>query len=262
MNCGVVYVAYGEKYVAEASVSARSVKRTNPSLKTFLLTGETASPEGIDEVIHRDLSRTYIDKSLVWEVPCEKILFLDSDTRVIGNIGEIFTLLDRFDFAAHQASAGYQIDDPDVPHSFPVFNAGVLAFRKTPATRAMLDRWIELFPGGPLDHAGAISDQPALRKAVYETDLRFAVLASEYNIMPMAPMGLGRDARILHGRPSSTLDFMEKHINSVGGRRAWIPHVGCIGRPVNQSFREAFPVFLRGAKRFFLISRRLRRMAK
>ncbi len=72
MMCGVVYVAYGEKFVKEASVSALSVRRTNPSLKTCLVTDEPSSPDGFDEVLVRPLSKSHVDKVFAWDAPFER----------------------------------------------------------------------------------------------------------------------------------------------------------------------------------------------
>ena len=51
-GCGVIYLASGEKFVAEAEVSLATLRRTNQQLPVILLTAEPPShPEIWDEVI-------------------------------------------------------------------------------------------------------------------------------------------------------------------------------------------------------------------
>ncbi len=144
--CGVLYVATGERYVDAANESAKSLKAKNPELTTHLF-GD-AGPAGKSffdsfekiETPHRRSKVDYVGKT-----PFEYTLFLDADTRVVGNVSAVFGLLARYDIAAAHAhnrvSTNRLFWKAEVPYAFPQLNTGVLAFRKTDEVMALLERW-------------------------------------------------------------------------------------------------------------------------
>ncbi len=236
MDRGLLYMASGQKYIDEAIVSARSAKKIMPDLPICIVADREVSDPVFDVVIvNPDAKGDQRDKLRMDLTPFDRTIFLDTDTYIIGDIQDIFTLLDRFDFAAHQPSTGYANSDPEVPHSFPGFNAGVLAFRKNEKIMKLLRVWQDAYEREPLFN-GRKWDQRPLRKAVYQSDVRFAVLTPEYNLMPWAPMGLGRAVKVLHGRPIEHLLWMEKHVNQYSKiRRGFLPEIGVL--PVHNRTR-------------------------
>lgn len=124
--------------------------------------------------------------------PFDKTVYLDSDTLLEADIGELFELLDRFDvlathdWARKRRSLSRKIPDyGKIPYAFSEVNGGVLAWANRPQTRAWLDRWRGLYyrhqdPGG--------RDQATLRMSLWESKVSLYILPREFNVR-------GRNAR-------------------------------------------------------------------
>jgi hypothetical protein len=82
-------------------------------------------------------------------------------------------------------------EPPDLPAAFPQLNTGVVAVRRTPRTRAVIERGREIYAANPHHR----HDQPALREAVYRSDVAVHALPPEYNFprRPRIPVRAGPD---------------------------------------------------------------------
>lgn len=186
---GVLFVASGDKYVRSASRCARSIKQHSPDLAIHLFTDKAnadnlreqggypfSSIAEIDNP-HRRSKVEYMANS-----PFERTLFLDSDTDVVVDIREMFSLLDRFDIALAHAPKRNENKSKvywkqPLPSSFPQFNSGVLLYRKNPLTQAFFQNWLQSY-----QQAGFKIDQITLRECLWVSDLRIATLPPEYNL--------------------------------------------------------------------------------
>ncbi len=154
-----------------------------------------------------DPSRHFDDKiEAVRNSPFEKSLFLDSDTFMIEPVGEIADLLDRFDFAyTHEIDRGICFE-PECPESFIEPCTAVLAWRKTPRVKAILELWRDRYDDENRRRSEhplmCFHDQGALRYVLYHHGHQVAsyVLPPEYNLRIYAPWFAGGVAKILHGR--------------------------------------------------------------
>jgi len=184
-GCGVLYIAVGRCYVKAAIQSAQSVRRWCGGLPIHIFTDaeneasarSTADSWGLIENPHR---RSKVD-SLMY-TPFERTLYLDSDTRICGDIRDVFEVLERFDMAichAHtrNTAKNQQPWRVNLPYAFPQFNGGVIAYRKTPAVLEFLEAWKRAYHSQPFE-----KDQVTLRELLWACDLRVAVLPPEYNI--------------------------------------------------------------------------------
>lgn len=178
---GVLYVATGEAHVAAARASAGSVRRHNPELAIAIFTDVTAPGDEFGTVlpIPDPHARSKVDR--LGESPFAETLYLDSDTRVLGPLDDLFRLLERFDLAAahvvHWDKPSYRRAWREaVPMSFPQVNSGVLLYRDSPAVRETLARWRESYRA-----AGLRADQVTLRDTLWSTDLRFTILPPQFN---------------------------------------------------------------------------------
>jgi hypothetical protein len=130
--------------------------------------------------------------------------------------------LERFDLAAAHAPYRAQYQIREVPDCFPEFNTGVLLFRKSEQTGLLFERWVQiysedgekpltwLFPGGASLYRHAIPNQPAFRRALYESGLRIATLPPEYNCRVPFPGFLHTKVKIIHGRIHSITRISEE----------------------------------------------------
>ena len=189
---GVVYVAIGGgKYLKEATRSARSLKQRNPRLSTTVFTDH---PQDVDRSLFDDVrlikrppkgKEMYSKQVALRNMPYDRTLYLDADTYVCGNIGEMFDVLDSYDFAAAPAPrrvdpGGFEAYGENIPDWFPEVNGGVLLVRKSAECERLLRRWGQVYT--ILDKW---NDQIALRTVLYheirEHGLRFYSLMPEYN---------------------------------------------------------------------------------
>jgi hypothetical protein len=239
--CGAVYVAAGDKFVAEAGASLASLRQSNPGLAVALLTDTTPSRAySWDEVIVASelkgqgaRAKLHMDRA-----PWERCVFLDTDTMVCGDLSPGFALLDRFDFAGEHSHSGHHYEVPGLPTSFPEINSGVLFWRKNAATQALFERWRELYDADSKKHAGRKWDQKSLRQAVYESDVRFTNLPMSYNLMPYFPAALEGRVVVAHGRSMKNLERMNSRLSECDQLRAYVPGIGAMRHPNDMSWSQ------------------------
>lgn len=230
---GVIYVATGERYQAEAVVSAASLKQASPGIAATLITDSSDPVDPFDQVIVLDDPRhDFVDKIRgIRMSPYHRTVFLDSDTYVCDDISDLFDLLGRFDVAAAQAVLRVNVPIEGIPYAFTEPNTGVLGFRKSPAWEAFSAEWLALYErdretlrGGSWEGKALSGDQAAFRKLLYHSDLRLATLASEYNCRFDAGYLHGR-VKILHQRASQAeLQKTAAILNSAAGKRVHLTH--------------------------------------
>jgi hypothetical protein len=195
---GFLYVANGQDFVDEALKSLRQLKKVMPDAKVTMISDSAVNSELLDRNIVKDLSDQYSNKvSNIATSPYDRTIFLDTDTYLTSDVSEVFELLDEFDLAvAHNPSRNQWNDD--VPKSFPQHNTGVIAFRKNGRSDELFEQWKEIYFSGPTEKDQW--DQPAFRKALYRSEVRFTVLTPEYNCRFNYPGQLNGRAKIIHGR--------------------------------------------------------------
>ena len=161
---GVLYVATGAAHTEAARRSAASVRATNPGLGVALFTDRAVTGPEFDRVepVASPHVRSKVD--YLPETPFAETLYLDTDTRVLGDLGEMFRLLERFEMALAQrvhvpASPAKAVWRHAVPSSFPQLNGGVLLYRSSPAALGFLGDWRAAYA-----EAGFGVDQITLRE--------------------------------------------------------------------------------------------------
>ncbi len=232
---GVVYVATGQRYLDEAREAAAILRRTNPRLPICLVADQPNGPVFWDElVLIGNPAFGFRDKIFMGLCPFERFLFLDTDTRVIDDISEVFALLKRFDFAGHQLFEGHDCRPPNVPDAFPEFNSGVLGFRRSPALADFFARWLANYDAlyalnrDGHYHYSNTGDQKSLRQTLYESNLRIAVLGPEYNFTPHHLSFACAQVRSLHGRGRRDLEELQGRLNAKLGNRAYVPRMDAV----------------------------------
>ncbi len=178
---GIVYIATGEAYARAAVDAATSARAHNPDLPIILFTDQNVhgGPFTRIEPIEHPLMRSKVD--YLGRTPFERTLYLDSDTRVAGDLTGMFALLDRFDLAV--AHVGKRHAEKHlvpwrggVPRSFPQHNCGVLLYRSTLSMLEFLNSWQVAYR-----EAGVRQDQVTFRELLWRSDLRYYVLPPEWN---------------------------------------------------------------------------------
>jgi hypothetical protein len=114
-------------------------------------------------------------------------------------------MLDRFDCAlTHEEYLSTDWNGsyprPDIPVSFPEFNTGLMAYRRSPATAALFKEWAELYHAFSIANPGVpTNDQPFFREAAYFGEARIATLGREYNCKFRGQGYLNGPVKLLHG---------------------------------------------------------------
>ena len=232
---GIVYVATGERFLEEAREAAATLRKTNPGVPVCLVTDEPAGPAFWDELVRvENPAFGFRDKILMGLCPFERFLYLDTDTRAIGDLSDVLALLERFDFAGHQLFEGHDCPLPGIPDAFPEFNGGVLGFRRSAALGDFFARWLARYDAYYAQnsagnyHYSNSSDQKSLRQTLYESDLRIAVLGPEYNLTPHHLVFSCAQVRIIHGRGRTSLANLERRLNAKLGNRAYVPRLDAV----------------------------------
>lgn len=182
-NCGIVFVATGaDHYFFLAQQAARSVKRHSPSIPIDLFSDKPRDSDAFDKVHVLDDAWVRSKIDAIKASRFDRTLYLDSDLIVLADISDVFTVLDRFDIAlthdpVRNTHFGVYWKTP-LPNSFPTMNGGVIAIRKSDATKEFLDDWKQA-----VQDFGTGRDQPTLRELLWAGDLRIATLPEEYNML-------------------------------------------------------------------------------
>jgi len=234
MSKGFLYTAFGAKYMAEARISARSVKRVDPAAKICMVTDQELKPDAefdlvlpmtppdaVENFAALDSGAYYRKIPQFLRSPFERTVYLDSDTFVTAPLDGLFDLLERYDLLVApdgNAEVNYRFEQTEapftsIPKAFGAFNAGVLAFRKNELT----DRFFKLWQEGYETHVRrhTVNDQPALRLALYQSDARYHVLPVIYNWISWIPYFIPSGGRVMvmHGR-NPWLFHWAKHLDA------------------------------------------------
>lgn len=214
---GFVYVATGRQYIQEAEASCASLKRHMPGAHTSLFTDtlDAVAANCFDRVYRISAPRyNFYDKIYAFiHSPYHRTVFLDTDTSICHDLGDLFQIVDRFDIAATRDQ--WASTDPHSPLCYDDFNTGVIAFRSQPHVDSVFLRWQTIYDaqirsGAPVEH-----DQPSFSQAVYESaETSVYVLPGNYNMRTIAPMVLGHGylPKVIHGR-NVDVQFLQDSIS-------------------------------------------------
>ena len=178
-----VVIGYGFEYLVMALNCGRSIRASNPGLTTTLVTNLAIDPasvaDGFDRVIVRDepTDRNRLVKTSVLDhTVAPKVLYVDADSEVVGDLDPAFRLLERFDVGlkSHTVPVNKPFElAPGIPGEvFAHLAGGMLLLRDGAPARDFLAHWQRR-----MVESGISRDQPALARAVYDLpELRLVVL--------------------------------------------------------------------------------------
>jgi len=178
-----VIIGYGFEYLVMAVNCARSIRTSNPGLATTLVTNVPVDPAALADVFDRVVVRDeptdrnrLVKTSILDHTVGGRVLYVDADSEVVGDLDPAFRLLDRFDVGlkAHAVPVNKPFElAPGVPGgTFTHFHGGMLLLRDVPAARDLLAHWQRR-----MLESGLSRDQPALARTVYDLpELRLIVV--------------------------------------------------------------------------------------
>jgi len=221
---GVLYVATGPDYIEEANWASRSAKQHGLQTALFCDDAEAAASH-FDYVFPLDdPKQELVDKiEPLLASPFERTLFLDTDTFILNDLGDLFSILDAFDIAYAHAPIREHVDASldGIPKSFVQPNTGVILYRNEEKMESMVRDWLRIYRRQLQEQSSPPNDQPAFKKAVYESNLRPYILPPALNVRVDKSRLIGGNitAKILHARPEIIQREMQKF------RRESIPMV-------------------------------------
>jgi hypothetical protein len=220
MTRGAIYIVTKDgRYLNLLSASVARLKHVMPDLPITVFSDLPA--EGPFDLVRVPSSQSdgFFDKArLMAESPYEQTIFIDTDIFVVEPFPELFAMLDRFDCAlTHEEYVNTDWDNhyprPDIPVSFPEFNTGLMAYRRSPATHVLFKEWGDLYRAFLDQHPGKpTNDQPFFRVAAYFGDAKIATLTREYNCKFRGQGYLNGPVKLLHGHVKFQMkrDYMDR----------------------------------------------------
>ena len=210
-SCGIIYVATGKKYIAEAFANASISRRFAPAYTFSLITDRPfdATESPFDYVYkHPSPTYSYRDKiSGLLSLSARYNLFLDSDAFLVSNPSPLFSASTRFDlmgsYAPVRKPPGW--NDESLPSALPEINTGALLLKRTFKTKLFIKRWLKLYDL-LLQTYGQKWDQASFRSVLFNRanflSPSFGVLPSECNLRTTKPWlaGRGLPVFVVHGR--------------------------------------------------------------
>lgn len=229
---GFCYVANTAGYRDEAIRSATSLRTAMGDVPVAMVTRRELylDDSPVSDWIELPEGREGpIIKTSAWLAPFNRIVLLDTDTYVAGDLSGLFEILDGFDLAAAvDVTRGYDYGF-DIPHAFPEINTGVIAFRKSAVTRGLFQGWDE--ENDRLCRklgVRILNDQASFRAALWRSaDVRYCAITAEYNFLGSAPGVAAATVRIVHER-SDRPSLLAEELNRFEGPRAFVPGLGTI----------------------------------
>ena len=219
---GIVYVATGKRFVDEAIESAKSIKMLNPNLPIALFADYQPQSEYLDHefVIEQPLFSVKDKMMCLLDSPFYYSVFVDSDTHFISDPSDLRGVFDNYDFAACHAPQRIYYDKESVPNWFPEVNGGLLCYSLSDKNKAFFALWKQLYENDEKALAEnkemwphGMHEQPTLRQALFESNLKVYILPPEYNFRTIFPNFAGGKIHMLHGRMKK-LERFKKSINT------------------------------------------------
>lgn len=237
MSEGVLYVAFGDRYQAEARRSIRSLRKVS-NLPVAVVTDRIWDDSGIVFVTRKPLPSLRSKPLHIYEAsPFDRTLFVDTDTVFASDIAPVFGMLDHYDIGVR--FGGAWLEDAEL-HFHTQCNSGVILFRKSDEVAALFRNWLAMY-----DNAAAIkpepNDQRHLAGAIARSRARPAHLASYLNFTLFDTLATSNPPVIYHGR-GEWIESLAAEINAEWDRktdwqtRVWLPNIfGFLPRGIRHS---------------------------
>lgn len=238
---GVLYIAFGDKYVEELRGAVKSLRQVSPNLGVAVVTDEVIDDlQGVHFIIRPPIRSLESKPTYLGSTPFAQTMFLDTDTFVARDITPLFGLLDFYDFCAQWGGARFGSEDGLDCHAR--IHSGMMLFRHSDALVTVFEHWLALYKEeqrGTGEHN--LADERSLTESLARSTLRLGVLPSYVQIGLNAPWVFFAPPMVLHGRPRS-FEALRRHISqgwdptTDWAPRIWLPNLqGLLPRGVRRS---------------------------
>ena len=246
MSKGFIYVANQEKFLKEAIISAKSLKRfSNIPIAVILTENLVGNDLEIfdDTIIVNELQKyTYLSKIIgMQNTPYDKTIFLDSDTFICSSIDNLFDLLYYFDFSTTIESKRHTTSKKDLllKNILPEFNTGVIVYNNNDVMAKVFKDWFEKCNEWQIKN-----DMPGFRESILINcrEVRFSILPSEFNLHGLKTMtliygevkviheryGVGLNSLTPYCQSFNKMDKLAYNLNIITYKRLYIKYIGLI----------------------------------
>lgn len=228
LNCtiGFITTAVGDRrYHRYAHNLVSDLQRIHPTIPIAVGTDDPESFPGCHTIPIAHISekryRSKIETCL--KSPFELSVFIDSDSRVLAPVSELFELLELVDIALAFADGREAMQEPIFSfkaQGLPL-SSSTIAFRKS-RSHGILERWLSEYEDGEL-FKNRGDQQYLSRLILLHEGLRFAVLPPEYRMNTNLPQTVSGLVRIVTGsaaKSSLSVEELAEMFNGFVGRRA------------------------------------------
>lgn len=210
---GVVYIAFGDKYLNEAVQSLKSLKAHSPDLQTCLISDKEVN--GFDywfqfnsiEQLPPLLNKPFALSVFAWTLPFDRFMFLDTDTYILGDITPVFDLLNY----CHITVTSCRDKMDNLKLGLPYYNTGVILGHND---IQFWDEWNEIYY--PRLHGK--NDQASFYDAALRTEYKIFTLSNEFNLRINSKTLIRDKVYILHGRGKRLQTAIETINNDISPR--------------------------------------------
>ncbi len=249
MEKGFLYIAIGKRYVMEAEISARSLRRFT-KYPLCIITDQPGYQNALfDIILHEEMPGDFIAKIIgVARTPFERTVYLDNDTFVCCPVDEMFDVLDHFDmsmlpfFFLHSYEF-YNRYNPTYKMKYekiiPEYHFGVMVYRMNDNVKNLMHDWL-----GTHHEMHIKADCTSFREAYFKhiPFVRISPLPLEYNYHGTNSFGVAyNEIKIIHERlgerwntlttvmlPYEKMERKARKMNKYHIKRLIIPYVGVI----------------------------------
>ncbi|GAA0656234.1 glycosyltransferase family protein [Salarchaeum japonicum] len=217
---GLLYIATADEFLEDAREAAQSAKGVMDVPIGLVAHREVSDPVFDEVIIDDDPHDDFADKPRnLLKSPFDQTIYLDTDTYIIGDVSELFDLLDNFNIAAAVDPYEWELrydrerEFNGIPDSLPIYQTGVLAFDDSANTRAFLQKWYQIH-----QEQGFRRDQASFRRAIWEEKkLQLTALSPIYNCPVSWPIQVIGEVKVLHDGSPGDINNPE-HAEVVGKR--------------------------------------------
>jgi len=200
-----------------ARLSAISMKEMHPGIEITLFTN--LPTEVSDLMLFDDIKTSSGPLGNLWaykhkclqESPYDRTLHIDADTYIMDSLYEVFTVLDRFDFAIPISTWYMKNDNENIPMCFPELAGGFFTWLNNDRMRSFFGQVSNICRENDSNN-----DEWVIRQVLYNSNVRFFALPQEYNCLVRHPGYLHGTIKVAHGR-IDTLKEEADAINKVRG---------------------------------------------
>ncbi|MGI8952796.1 MAG: hypothetical protein ACR2FN_14575 [Chitinophagaceae bacterium] len=248
-KCGYLYIAIGKKYVIEAEISARSLKRFTEYPLCIITDDANYENDLFDIIMHETMPGDFVAKIIgVAKTPFERTVYLDNDTFICTPVDEMFDVLDFFDMSLmpfpflhsysffNRYNSSYKLKYEKI---IPEYHFGVMIYKMNDAVKNLMNDWIVKH-----EEMHIKADCSSFREAYFKhiPNVRISPLPLEYNYHGTHSIGIAyNEIKIIHERlgekwntlttvmlPFEKMEKKAKRMNKYHCKRIIIPYIGVI----------------------------------